>query len=1163
MSANCLNPTMMKKLSILFLIPLISINLFAGEKTIYLSQQQTDFVLTARAFEGFTFHSSIESLKLSSQWAAESEYTVLEVPGYIKDFSQSGNPELPVLSRLIEVPEGASVNVEVLQKKTSIVRLQDQGFMQVLYPSQPSVSKSTDPDKVAFVKNTAAYALDAFNDQKLIRVEMIGRMRGVRIARLIYSPFRYNPVSNVLEITEDVDARISFPGADYQLSKETKSRYYSPAFETTFNALANHGPESINDTLNHLPMKFVIVSDPMFQSALQPFVAWKKKKGFDVIEAYTNNPAVGTTTTSIKTYLQALYNSATYSDPAPSYVLLVGDVNQVPSFAGTSGSHPTDLYYFEYDGGGDYLPELYYGRFSANNLTELQPQLDKTLQYEKYQMPGTAYLAEVVMVAGMDASYGPTHGNGQINYGTSLYFNSAHSLNSSTYLYPVSGSSASQIIAKISDGVGFANYTAHCGTNGWSDPSFSISDISSLQNINEYPLMIGNCCLAVKFDGNCFGEEIVRAAGKGALGYIGGSNSTYWDEDFYWSVGVGTPAANPSYAGTSLGAYDRVFHDQGEPHNEWYETNGQIVAAGNLAVSASSSSSDKYYWEIYHLMGDPTVMTYFGVPSALSATYPAMIPVGYGNLSITTEPYAYVGVSRNGILHGAGFADSLGNLPLSITPFLTPGYFSIVISKQNRQPLIDSIMVIVPNGAFVGVNGYVTNDYPGGNNNGKVDFGESILLDLALENYGNIDATMLTASITSNDPLITLTDSLEIFNLISAGDTSIINGAFAFDVAGFVPDQHPVSLALQLMDTSGGIWSYNLNLLLNAPQIIITEMDVDDAMYGNGDGTIDPGESVEIIATIKNTGHSDAVAPTASLITYSPIASVSIGSAILNTLTPGNQQTVNFQVAISSGALVGDVFEVHCTAGSGLYQDLKIFAPMVGSIVEDWETGNFNRFPWTQGGSQAWTISTTSPYEGSYCAASGNIGNSSTSTLEVDVNVLMNDYISFYRKVSSESNYDFLIFSIDGVSVDEWSGNQSWAQESYPIGPGLHTFRWSYEKDWSSIGGSDKAWIDYIDFPAVAGIATGEEEKELSTRLNVFPNPTNASAEVSLFLPGTEDVRLILMDETGRKVMDVHTGLLLQGYHRFTITDAMAGGVYYLLLSAGDFQLNKKLIILR
>jgi len=96
------------------------------------------------------------------------------------------------------------------------------------------------------------------------------------------------------------------------------------------------------------------------------------------------------------------------------------------------------------------------------------------MTYEKYQMPMKSYLDTVVMVAGVDASNAPTYANGQINYGTQNYFNSSNGIYSHTYLYPASDNSgaSADMISKISHGTGYANYTAHCSSDGWADPSF-------------------------------------------------------------------------------------------------------------------------------------------------------------------------------------------------------------------------------------------------------------------------------------------------------------------------------------------------------------------------------------------------------------------------------------------------------------------------------------------------------------------------------------------------------------------------------------------------------------------------------------------------------------------------------------------------------------------
>jgi len=130
----------------------------------------------------------------------------------------------------------------------------------------------------------------------------------------------------------------------------------------------------------------------------------------------------------------------------------------------------------------------------------------------------------------------------------------------------------------------------------------------SLTNAHKYGLWVGNCCRSNRFsESECFGEAALRVSNKGAVGYIGATDYSYWDEDYWWAVGFKTVSANPSYNASHLGAFDRLFHTHIESTANWYSTQGQLVIGGNLAVQESTSSRKLYYWEIYHLMGDPSL----------------------------------------------------------------------------------------------------------------------------------------------------------------------------------------------------------------------------------------------------------------------------------------------------------------------------------------------------------------------------------------------------------------------------------------------------------------------------------------------------------------------------------------------------------------------------
>lgn len=114
-----------------------------------------------------------------------------------------------------------------------------------------------------------------------------------------------------------------------------------------------------------------------------------------------------------------------------------------------------------------------------------------------------------------------------------------------------------------------------------------------------------------------------------------------------------------------------------------------------------------------------------------------------------------------------------------------------------------------------------------------------------------------------------------------------------------------------------------------------------------------------------------------------------------------------------------------------------------------------------------WIRTTNNAYEGSYSMKSGTITDNQSTSMQF-TETTEAGYISFYKKVSSESEYDLLHFYIDENEKNSWSGEVDWSQESYAITAGSHTFKWTYDKDGSQSSGGDCAWVDYIELPATS-----------------------------------------------------------------------------------------------
>jgi hypothetical protein len=1145
----------MKKIMFSIVTLLASFALFAG------NINDPTFQVKENSYTKLKFTNTLTKNDLLLMKVNTSAGTFVQIDIADYGFSlQQGEPRLPELKKLIEVPLEAGFEIHIINAVTQEYTLQELGIQFPIIPTQRSISKSEDPLLVPFQYNEQVYQQNNYLNRELVQVENVGIMRGVRMARLVISPVQYNPATGTIRIITELEAEVVFPGADIAATKKLKADKYSPMFEATYHSMLNYKEPVEKDAMSKYPIKYVIISDPMFQAALQPFVQWKTKKGFTVIEGYTNNPLVGTTTTSIKNYIQGLYNAGTVNDPAPTFVLFVGDVAQIPAFA--CSGHVSDLYYCEYT--GDYIPEIYYGRFSATSVAQLQPQIDKTLEYEQYTMPDKTFLNEVVMIAGVDAGNAPTYGNGQINYGTTEYFNASNNILSHTYLYPASGSSAAQIIQDVSKGVGFANYTAHGSSDGWSNPAFSCSDVATLSNVHKYPLMVGNCCLTNKFDDTeCFGEALLRAVNKGAIGYIGGSNSSYWNEDYYFGVGYrSTIQVNPTYTANALGAYDGAFHSHGEPFSKWYMTQDQYLFAGNLAV-VQGGTSIQYYWEIYHLMGDPSLMIYFSEPPAITATYNALIPLGSTSFQIQTDPWGYAAVSLSGTLLGAALADSLGNVTVPLTGVTTPGTADVVITRQNRAPYISTVVIANPAGPYVLYSTNVIHD-PAGNNNSQVDYSENINLDITLHNYGASTANSVTAILTTADAFVSISDNTQSWGNISASSDAIQSGAYTFNVFNYIPDQHIIPFTLNIQDNAGGNWSSDFNLTANAPDLAIGIMTVDDAT-GNNNGCLDTSENVNIIINTLNNGHADALNTEGVLTTTTPqYVTINSGTHNFGTLIKSTNANATFNLTVSPTAPDSAVVELIYTVTSGAYTINYHYFLTLGIADEDWETGDFTKFDWVLGGNVPWIITNVAPYEGTYCAKSGLITDYQTSTLSVTMDVLSADTISFWKKVSSESGYDFLTFKIDGTDKGSWSGTVAWSKNEYLVTAGSHTFVWEYKKDVSLASGSDCAWLDYILFPPVGSSYQNIEEQGNSiSDLSCIPNPASGMVVLTFTLAENSNININLMDITGRKVAQIanESGKPAGTYQIWFNAAAYDAGLYYIVLS-GNKQIETQKIII-
>ena len=302
----------------------------------------------------------------------------------------------------------------------------------------------------------------------------------------------------------------------------------------------------------------------------------------------------------------------------------------------------------------------------------------------------------------------------------------------------------------------------------------------------------------------------MRKSNGGAIGYIGGSDVTYWNEDYWWGVGSGSINSNPSYGSTGEGAYDGIFHENNE--NNWAVVNSAIIIMGNLAV-VQANGMDDYYWEIYHLMGDPSLSTYLGVPEHNVVEHPVFLAPGSSEIIINAEPLSYVGLTKEGQLIGSGLINEngIGNIELINTNI--PGEIFIVVTGQNLQPYTGTILLTSPDGPYVTVNN-VTVNY---GNDEIISIGEEININIAIENVGSDSAFDVTTNLfeSTSSPYISILDGYDIINDLSSGESQ--NVELSFIVDNGAPYGHSFILSLEVDSESN---TYNATIELNVESLI-------------------------------------------------------------------------------------------------------------------------------------------------------------------------------------------------------------------------------------------------------------------------------------------------------------------------------------------------------
>jgi hypothetical protein len=169
---------------------------------------------------------------------------------------------------------------------------------------------------------------------------------------------------------------------------------------------------------------------------------------------------------------------------------------------------------------------------------------------------------------------------------------------------------------------------------------------------------------------------------------------------------------------------------------------------------------------------------------------------------------------------------------------------------------------------------------------------------------------------------------------------------------------------------------------------------------------------------------------------------------------------------------------------------------------------NFKVFPWINMSPVPWTITGKDAYDGMAAARSGMISHGQSTSLIIRSLYETRDSLRFLYKVSSEANYDNLVFKLNDSVILKLSGEMPWTRAAIPVEAGMNKIEWTYVKDQSVSNGLDAAWIDLIDFTETGPVRYIAKDLEVARIVTPYQKSKLGKETVTLKLinPGKDTI---------------------------------------------------------
>ncbi len=598
--------------------------------------------------------------------------------------AQAGEPNMPMTGIPAIIGDYARMGVRVLD-----AQYMDFEDIEVA-PSKGDFPRSIDPATVPYTYGEC-YNQDAFfpsSNLDLYEPYIIRDFRGQNMA--VY-PFAYNPVTKTLRVYYNMTVemyKVDDNGENTMQARKSNTIKMDSDFKSVYQRHFINYEASLN---RYTPVDeegdLLIICYDSFISSMTDFVNWKKTRGVNTTIVGTST--AGSTSSALKTYIQNQYNA----NNNLTHVLLVGDVAQIPGYSYSGATGYTGLGDNPYGQvvGNDIYNDIFIGRFSAQNTTQVNTQVQRTITYER-DLTTSATWCQIGL--GVSKNEGGSGHNGEddyehvenlrtdlLNFGYTTVYQDYYNASG----YP--SSTTTTISNHINSGVGVINYCNHGSQTAWQSHNYTNSHVNALTNNNMLPFIFSVACYNGQYDysSDCFAEAWLHATNSNVpTGAIGGMFSY-----------ISQPWVPPMWAQDEFVDILTEHYSNNIKHTSGGTAiNGLFAIFDNYSPSSAPAVGTYQAWIHY---GDPTLMLRTKTPQAMTVTHSGAIPMGSTtytlNVSNGNGALATITNANHDILGSATVSNGTANISIPSGLLIPTETLTLCVFGYNKVTYLGNITV--------------------------------------------------------------------------------------------------------------------------------------------------------------------------------------------------------------------------------------------------------------------------------------------------------------------------------------------------------------------------------------------------------------------------------------------------------------------------------------